>query len=201
MLKYLKIFTIKDSSFVLKMAQNFFYLTFRTTARGTTRSTIWHGAGIAWLSEWQARNWWTSRTINVGRSCRCTNELLCRWNLNDLRLRLADESLANFARFNDCSWLTNDFRVWNDFFVVDNLWLGHDSFLVNDARLADHFRLVNQFWLTNFASLRNHVTIDHSALCINDLFLTNQPWRLLNLHEVRSTLLRWANASALRHAA
>lgn len=116
-----------------------------------------------------------------------------------MRLRLAHDGLADLLGFNDAARLADDSGIRHDALAIDDFWLRHDSLLVHDARLDDDFRLVDQARLTDFLRLRHDVLVDHSALGVDDLFLAHNLGRLLDLDELRSALLGWADAGALRH--
>lgn len=181
-----------------------FYSTFSgwawTTVLVITCEIFHWRAWIARLPKRQTRNWLAARTIHESSSRWSAHEFLWIRNLDNLRLRLANNCLTNFSRLNNCAWLTNDFWIGNNLLVVDNSWFGHNTLLVNNARLTYDSRLINQFRLANFSRLRNNVLIDHSTLGINHLLLTHDFRWLLNLYVSRSTVLWWTNRWTLRHA-
>lgn len=153
------------------------------------------------FSQRQARNGRAAFTIEVSRTGWSANELFGFGDLNRLRFWLANDGLTDFLGLDDCSRLADDFRVGHDSLAVNNSWLIYDALFVDDARLTDDFRLVDKLWLANFFRLRHDVLVNHSSLCVDNFFLANNAWGLLNLNELWATLLRWTNLRALRHRA
>lgn len=158
-------------------------------------------AGIASLSQRQARNGRASLTVNEGSACGSADELSCLRDLESLRLWLTNDRLTDFFGLDDAARLAHNFRVSDDFLDVNDLRLGHDALLVDDARLADLLRLIDQSRLADFLCLRHDMFVDHSALGVDDFLLAHNSRWLLNLHELRSALLWRANLRALWHRA
>lgn len=158
-------------------------------------------ACLTCLSKRQARDRGTSLSIDEGSSCGSADKLLCFRNLNCLRFRLTDDCLTNFLWLNNATLLANDFWISYNSLDINDFWFGYNALLVHNARLADFFRLINQSWFEDFLCLRHDVLVDHSALCVNDLFLADDTRRLLNLDKLRATLLWRTNLRALWHRA
>lgn len=157
--------------------------------------------GVAWLSEWQARNWRAVRSVNEGRSSWGADVFTGLWDLKCLGFRLAHDRLADFFGLTDGARLADDFRIGDDSLHVDNLGFRHNTRFPHHAGLSDRPWLVHQTRLADFFRLWHDVLVNHSALRVDDLLLANNPRRLLNFDELWSALLRWADSRALRHRA